>query len=169
MLRQTLQVASVLCVVGSAVLLTSCTTMTTTASATIPDPNVEVKVAGTPAQLAAFDKALQSTIGTEPLGCSVMVNGQVSACSVLQGPPVPPTATDLTYVFLGSHTFVNEKFGAAFDQVPKQFNPNLPTLTIRPIPPTAQDCSMFPQPCVNAPYCLQYKKCSKQQYPCTPC
>ena len=160
--------------VHSAVLLVaSCAPMSAPMSAptttTIPDPNVEVKVAGTPAQLAAFDKALQSIIGTEPLGCLVMVNGQVSACDVLQKSPVPSTATDLTYVFLGSHTFVNEKFGAAFNQVPKQFGPNLPTLTIRPIPPVAQDCSMFPQPCVNAPYCIQYRRCSKQQSPCAPC
>jgi hypothetical protein len=167
MFRQTLQVASALYVVGSAVLLMSCTTMMMTTPA--GDPSVEAKVAGTPAQLAAFDKALQSIIGAEPLGCLVMVNGQVSACNVLQNSPVPPTATDLTYVFFGPHTFVEEKLGTAFNQVPKQFNPNLPTLTIRPIAPVAPDCSSLPQPCVAAPYCTQYGRCSKQQFPCAKC
>lgn len=170
MFRQTLQKAVALCVVGSAVLLTSCTTtMTTTMSATVPDPSVEVKVAGTPAQFAAFDKALQAIIGAEPLACSVMVSGKISGCDALQTSPVPSTATDLTYEFFGSHTFVYEKFGTAFDQVAKQFNPNLPTLTIRPIAPTASDCSALPQPCVAAPYCSQFGRCSKQQTKCIKC
>lgn len=171
MFRQTLQMASALCVVGSAVLLTSCTTMTTTMmTTTTPDPSVEVKVAGTLAQFAAFDKALQSIIGAEPLGCSVMVNGQISGCDVLQTLASSSTATDLKYEFFGSHTFVYEKLGTAFDQTPKQFNPNLPTLTIRPIAPTAPDCGPpNPQPCVTAPYCIQFGRCSRQQTRCIKC
>jgi hypothetical protein len=169
MLRQTLQTAGALLVVGSAALLTSCAPMTPLAPATLPDPTVEAKVVGTPSQFAAFDKSLQAIIGTEPLGCSVMINGNVSACDVLQASPVPPTATDLTYVFFGAHTYVYEKFGVAFEQVPKQFNPDLPALTYRPAPPVARDCSGLPQPCVNATYCIQYGRCSRTQYPCKKC
>jgi hypothetical protein len=157
-----------LCVVGLAGLLTSCAPVATLT--TLPDPNVEVKVAGSPAQFAAFDKALQLIIGTEPLGCSVKIGGTVSPCSALQASPVPSNATELTYVFLGSHTFVYDRFGNAFDQVAKQYGPpNLPTLTIRPIQERAPDCGGLPSPCRAAPYCPQYLGCSKTQFPCQKC
>ena len=169
MLRKTLKTACALLILGSAALLTACAPMTPLVPTTPPDPTVEARLTGTPSQFAAFDKALQALIGTEPLGCSVMINGNLSGCDALQTSPVPSTATGLTYVFLGSHTYVYEKFGSAFDQVSKQFNPNLPTLTYQPMAPTAPDCSALPAPCVAAPYCIQYGRCSKQQTKCLKC
>jgi hypothetical protein len=167
MLRLILNVSRALGVIGLAVLLTSCSTMSLGPA---PNPNVEVKIGGTPTHFAAFDKALQSIIGSEPLGCSVKIGGTVSPCSALQTSPVPPNATDLTYEFFGGHTFVFDKFGTAFDQVAKQFNPNLPTMTVQPISTPSPDCGPpKPQPCVAAPYCVQYGRCSKSQFPCQMC
>jgi hypothetical protein len=104
----------------------------------------------------------------------VMVNDAPSSCDDLQKTPVPPSATDLKYEFLGSHTSVYEKVASALNQVQPTFTSGagvegLPALTIRPIHPPDRDCSLLPQPCVAAPYCIQYGRCSKQQVPCTKC
>ncbi len=170
MFRQTLQMGSALYVVASAVLLASCTTTPSSmGGGPPPKPTVEVKVAGTPAQLAAFDKAFRPSVGSEPLACLVMVNAAPSPCDDLQTASVPPSATDLTYQFLSAHTFVYEKLGSALNQVQPTFAPGLPALTIRPILPPDPDCGLLPQPCVAAPYCIQYGRCSQQQIPCTKC
>lgn len=170
MLRQTLQMGSALYVVASAILLTSCTTTPTSmGGGSAPKPTVEVKVAGTPAQLAAFDKAFRPSVGSEPLACLVIINAAPSPCDDLQTTPVPPSATDLTYQFLSAHTFVYEKLGSALNQVQLTYAPGLPALTIRPILVPDQDCSLLPPPCVAAPYCIQYGRCSKSQTQCIKC
>jgi len=165
MLRQTLRMGSALYVVASAVLLMSPTSV----SGADPAPTVEVKVAGTPAQLAAFDKVFRPSVGSEPLGCLVMVNGAPSSCDDLKTTPVPPSASDLTYEFFGLHTTVYEKVGSALNQVQPTFHPNLPTVTIRRIVPPDRDCGLLPQPCVAAPFCIQFGRCSKMQTQCIKC
>jgi len=170
MLRKTLQMGSGLYVVFSAVLLMSSTSV----SGADDKPTMEVKVAGTPAQLAAFDKAFRPNVGAaEPLGCLVTVLDAPSSCDDLQKTPVPPSATDLRYEFLGSHTSVYEKVGSALNQVqPPTFSSGregLPMLTIRPILVPDRDCSLLPQPCVAAPFCIQFGRCSKQQGTCIKC
>ena len=163
MFRQPLRMGSALYVVASAVLL-----MSSTSVGGAEGPTVEVKVAGTPAQLAAFDKVFRPSVGSEPLGCLVMVNGAVSSCDALKTTPVPPTASDLTYEFIGSHTTVYEKVGYALNQVQPTFHPNLPSVTIRRISPPDPDCSAIPG-CLTAPYCIQYGRCSKSQTQCIKC
>ena len=169
MLRKTLQMGSGLYVVFSAVLLMSSTSV----SGADDKPTMEVKVAGTPAQLAAFDKAFRPNVGNEPLGCLVMVNDAPSSCDDLQKTPVPPSATDLRYEFLGSHTSVYEKVGSALNQIqPPTFSSGregLPMLTIRPLLVPDRDCSLLPQPCFAAPFCIQFGRCTKQQGTCTKC
>ena len=175
MLRKTLHVAGVLIVVGLGVLLTSCTTVQPKAAAmptSIPDPTVQVKVTGTAAQWLAFDKALRPLVGAEPLRCFMgMQTGSVSSisdCDILKTGPVPGNTVYVAYEFFGGHTNVYEKFGAAFDQVQKQFIPNMPILAISPVPPTAPDCGPpTPQPCFPAPFCPF--RCEKVVHTCQRC
>jgi len=179
MLRKTLQVAGMLIVVGSGVLLTSCAMTPTTGTpiqakatplGTIPDPNVQIKVTGTAAQWMAFDKALRPLIGAEPLRCFMAAQTgsvvSISDCDILQTGPVPGNTVYVAYEFFGGHTYVYDKFGGAFDQVQKQFSPPQPMLTIVPVAPEAPDCGP-PFPCVAAPYCPL--RCAKTQGSCTRC
>jgi hypothetical protein len=173
MLRKTLQVASVVIVVGSGVLLTACTTMPTGGTpvqagaaplaTSIPDPSVQIKVTGTADQWMAFDKALRPLVGTEPLRCFIATQtGSISDCDILQTGPVPGNTAYVAYEFFGGHTYVYDKFGAAFDQV----SPKQPMLTVTRVLPVAPDCGP-PFPCVAAPYCPL--RCAKTQGSCTRC
>ena len=175
MLRKTFQVAGMLIIVGSGVLLSSCTTTPATGAPTqataapmagsVPEPNVQIKVTGTADQWMAFDKALRPLIGAEPLRCFMAPQtGSISDCGILQTGPVPGNTAYVAYEFFGGHTYVYDKFGAAFDQI----KPNQPMLTVTRVLPVAPDCGPpTPQPCFPAPYCPY--RCEKVVHTCQRC